>query len=195
MHAFTYTVWPVLAGVLVACSGPTVVTTEDAAPASAPPTATAPSTTVGSNAQLANAFDFAVEADGQTAYYFTSPSGSWECAIVPRVRAGCQNARNTARIGITGAPAQVPGEDGRPAPPNAVVVTHEAAARLVALDDPPFGTEDDSATELPFDRILAVGGFRCNVQEAVGISCQSERSGDGFTFSSDEFRPDYTDLP
>ncbi|MEZ0340903.1 hypothetical protein ACAG25_13060 [Mycobacterium sp. pV006] len=193
MHAFTFAGLPVLAGVLVACSGPTVITTDDAAPAPAPPTVAAPSTTVASNARLANAFDFAEEVDGQTAYYFTSPSGNWECAIVPRVHAGCQNARNSARIGITGAPAQVSGEDGRPAPPNAVVVTHDRAARLVALDDPPFGTDD--ATELPYDRILAVGGFRCNVQEAVGISCQSERSGNGFTFSADEFRPGYTDLP
>lgn len=51
------------------------------------------------------------------------------------------------------------------------------------------------AAELPFNRILAVAGFRCNIQEATGLSCQSELSGKGFTFSADGFTPSYTDVP
>ncbi|MGE2835952.1 hypothetical protein [Mycobacterium sp. SMC-4] len=196
MRALTYAGLPALVlGAVVACSGPAVITTDDASAPPAPSPAPAPPTTVRSNAHLANAFDFAADVDGQTGYYFTSPSGNWECAIVPRVHAGCQNARNSARIGITGAPAQVPGEDGTPSPPNAVVVQRDGAPRFVALDSPAFGLEDAAAPELPFNRILAAAGFRCNVQEAVGISCQSERSGNGFTFSADGFRPGYTDVP
>ena len=51
------------------------------------------------------------------------------------------------------------------------------------------------ATVLPFGEVLAVAAFRCNVQEASGISCLSEKSGRGFTFSADGFTFQYTDLP
>jgi hypothetical protein len=43
--------------------------------------------------------------------------------------------------------------------------------------------------------ILAAAGFRCNVQEATGVSCLSEFSDKGFTFSADGFAPQYTDFP
>ncbi|MGE2735169.1 hypothetical protein [Mycolicibacterium vaccae] len=195
MHASLIAGLPVLAVAAVACAGPTVVTTDDAAPPAVTSSAAAPSTTVRGNAHLANAFDFAADIDGQTAYYFVSPSGNWECAIVPRMYAGCQNARNTSRLGIAGAPATVPDTDDSPRAPNALIVEHDGAARFVARDGAPFGLNDGSATELPFNRILAVAGFRCNVQESTGISCLSERSGEGFTFSADGFRPGYTDVP
>lgn len=184
------------AAVLTAgCGGPRVVSTDDTAPAPNTAAAPAPTTTRPSNAHLANAYHFAAEVDGQTGYYFTSPSGRWECAIVPRVHAGCQNARNTASIGISGAPDRVPGADGEPSSPNAIVVDRDAEPRFVALAAPAFGLSPGPATELPFNRILAVADFRCNVQEAVGISCRSETSGKGFTFSADSFVAQYTDVP
>ena len=37
--------------------------------------------------------------------------------------------------------------------------------------------------------------FRCNIQEETGVSCLSEQSGDGFTFSADGFVPQYTEVP
>ena len=43
-------------------------------------------------------------------------------------------------------------------------------------------------------KILAAAGFRCNVQES-GVSCQSETSGKGFTFSAKGYTPQYTDVP
>ncbi|BBX16394.1 hypothetical protein MDUV_12540 [Mycolicibacterium duvalii] len=185
-----------LAVAAVACTGPTVITTDDATYTPAPSSAPAPTTTVASNAHLANAFDFAAEVDGDTAYYFTSPSRRWECAIVPRVRAGCQNAQSST-LGVTGAPPAVPGPDGTSGAPNAVVVDRTAPPRFARLDTPAFGLGEDGqeAAVLPFNRILAVAGFRCNVQEAVGISCLSESSGNGFTFSADEYRPHYVDVP
>ena len=64
----------------------------------------------------------------------------------------------------------------------------------VALDAPEFTLDPGPATVLPFNRILAVAGFRCNVQES-GVSCISERSGKGFTFSDDGVFPQYTDVP
>ncbi|UXA20798.1 hypothetical protein KXD98_13900 [Mycobacterium sp. SMC-4] len=197
MHAFRYAGLPVIVLTAVACSGPTVITTEDATYTPVPTSTAAPETTAAGNAHLVNAFDFAAEVDGQTGYYFTSPSGRWACAIEPRVRAGCQNAQSPHRIGVTAAPAEVPRPNGTLAAPNAIVVERDAEPRFVPLDTPAFGLDADAepATVLPFNRILAVAGFRCNVQETVGISCLSELSGQGFTFSADTLRLHYTDVP
>ena len=63
------------------------------------------------------------------------------------------------------------------------------------LQQPEFSLDPGPAKVLPFNRILAVAGFRCNVQEAAGVSCQSEFTGKGFTFSPDGFVPQYTDVP
>src|SRR5882757_5268509 len=76
------------------CSSGTIVNTDDAAtPAPATsPTAPSPSKSP-SNEHLANAFDYAAHgADGETGYYFTSPSKRWVCAIFPRKTAGCQSS-------------------------------------------------------------------------------------------------------
>ena len=180
-----------------ACSGgPAVVNTDDAAPAATPTAATTPSSTRPSNAHLANAFHFAAQVDGATGYYFVTPSGRWECAIVPRAEAGCQNAKApTSAIAITGTPDEVPGPDGEPATPNAIVVDRTADPQFVALAPPQFGLDPGPATVLPFNRILVVAGFRCNVQEAFGISCMSEFSGRGFTFSAEGYTTTYTDVP
>ncbi|MCV7128574.1 hypothetical protein H7I42_15355 [Mycolicibacterium vanbaalenii PYR-1] len=195
MPAIKYVCLMLLALGSVSCSGPTVVNTDESTVPPRPSASAAPTTTRPSNAHLANAYHFAAEVDGQTGYYFTSPSGRWECAIVPRVRAGCQDTRNAASIGITGAPDEVPGADGEPSAPNAIVVDRDADPQFVALATPAFGLAPDPAPELPFNRILAVAGFRCNVQESVGISCLSEASGKGFTFSADGFAAQYTTCP
>ncbi|PRC45464.1 hypothetical protein C6A85_95020 [Mycobacterium sp. ITM-2017-0098] len=179
----------------VACSGPVVINSDDTTPARTSAVAPAPTTTRPSNVHLANAFDFAADVDGQTGYYFTSPSGRWECAIVPRVSAGCQNAQSTSSIGIDDAPDEVPGPDGEPTTPNAVLVDRTADPRFVALAPPGYALDPGPAIELPFNRILAVAGFRCNIQETAGISCQSEASGKGFTFSADGLTATYTDVP
>ncbi|MDG4666859.1 hypothetical protein [Mycobacterium sp. 236(2023)] len=166
-----------------ACAGPTVITSDN----SVTPTAAAPpppTTTKPSNAHLANAFDFAADVAGRTGYYFVSPSGRWKCAIIPRASAGCQNANGTA-LNIDGTPDSVTG----------IVVDRTADATFVTRDEPGFALEPGPATELPFNRILAVGGFRCNIQEASGISCLSELSGKGFTFSAEGFITSYTDVP
>lgn len=178
-----------------ACSGPVVINSDDTTRAQTSAGAPAPTTTRPSNAHLANAFDFAADVDGQTGYYFTSPSGRWECAIVPRASAGCQNAQSTSSIAINEAPDEVPGPDGEPTAPNAILVDRTADPRFAALAPPGYALDPGPATKLPFNRVLAVAGFRCNVQEATGISCQSEVSGKGFTFSADGFTATYTDVP
>ena len=76
------------------CDSGTVVNTDEARPTtqtstSAPPPLPAPA----NNDALVNAFAYgAPQSDGQTAYYFTSPSKRWVCAVIPRETAGCQSS-------------------------------------------------------------------------------------------------------
>jgi hypothetical protein len=177
------------------CSGGTVTTTDES-PTAAPAGTPSPSTPPPSNAHLANAFDYVAYPPAGTSYHFTSPSGNWSCAIIPRDRVGCQSTANwPSAMGITGAPDSVPGSDGDAATPNALVIPRDGDAQFVALDEPEFALDPGPAKVLPFNRILAAAGFRCNVQEATGVSCLSEFSDKGFTFSADGFVPQYTDVP
>lgn len=178
-----------------ACTGPTVINSGDPAPASQAPPASS-STTTPSNTHLVNGFDYAVQDGEATGYFFTSPSGRWQCAIKPRLEAGCQNATAPASaIRVAGAPDEVPGPDGEAERPNAIRVNRTGAPEFAVVPSTVYGLDPDPAKVLPFNRILAVAGFRCNVQEATGISCLSETSGAGFTFSSDEFSMHYVDVP
>ncbi|MCV7038478.1 hypothetical protein BST36_09815 [Mycolicibacterium moriokaense] len=178
------------------CSSGPITNTDDTPAAGPVGTSMTPSAPPPGNAHLANAFDYVAHPPGGTTYYFTSPSGAWACALVPRVKAGCQSVNNwPSGLGITGAPDSVPDATGDEVSPNAVVVPREGDARFVALEQPEFALKPGPAKVLPFNRILAAAGFRCNVQEATGVSCLSEFSGKGFTFSPDGFAPRYTDVP
>lgn len=181
-------IWAVTAAMLiVACSGPTVINTSEspARPATAAPTAT-PSAPP-SNAHLVNAFDYVGHVGDITGYYFSTPSGRWRCAILTHAKAGCQ-ASSSWQSGL--------GVQDEPDSTNAIVVDEEGDPQFVELGRPEFWLQDDTAKTktLQFNRILAAAGFRCNVQEA-GVSCLSETSGKGFTFSGDGFAPQYTDVP
>ena len=68
-------------------------------------------------------------------------------------------------------------------------------AVLLALDEPEFSLTSGPANVLPFNRTLIAARFRCNIQEETGVSCVSEQSGNGFTFSADGFAPQYTEVP
>jgi hypothetical protein len=178
------------------CSDGTIVNTDEApmpTQVTAPP-APSPSQRP-TNEHLANAFDYAAHGvDGETGYYFTSPSKRWVCAIFPRKTAGCQSSTGSA-IAIKGAPTSVPGPQATATAPNAIEVDGAADAQFASLDPPGYALDPGPATVLPFGEILAVAAFRCNVQEASGISCLSEKSGKGFTFSADGYTFQYTDLP
>ena len=179
---------------VVACSSGRVVNTGEAPPV--PPTdATAPTSPVRtSNDGLANAFDYSAQPDGRTAYYFTSPSKRWVCAIIPREEAGCQAATGST-IPITGRPDTVLDAQGASTAPNAIQIDRLADAVFASVEAPGFALVPGPAVELPFGKVLTVAGFQCNVQEATGISCLSELSGKGFTFSADGYSLQYTDLP
>ncbi len=191
---------PVLPLVAAAIAGTgctdTVINTDEARPTTQPSTTTTPPlANPPNNDNLANAFDYAApQSDGDTAYYFTTPSKRWVCAIVPHDSAGCQSSAAGA-IAVKGAPSTVPGHDGTDQTPNAIQVGRLEAPRFAALDAPGYSQVPGPAAVLPFGKVLIASGFRCNVQEATGISCASEVTGQGFTFSADGYAPQYTDLP
>jgi hypothetical protein len=176
------------------CSSGPVVNTDNTAAAVQPGATAPPSTPPPSNAHLVDAFDYVAHIDDATRYYFTTPSGRWRCAIVPRVKAGCQ-AAGSAGLGIDGAPDTVPDAQGEPAAPNAIVIDRGGDPHFASLQEPEFTPDPGPANTLQFNRILAAAGFRCNVQESSGVSCLSELTGRGFTFSTEGYTLQYTDVP
>jgi hypothetical protein len=91
-------------------------------------------------------------------------------------------------------PDTITDADGAAVAPNALVVPDVGEAHFVKLGPDEFTLTTGTAKTLQFGKVLAAAGFRCNVQD-LGISCLSEDSTEGFTFSSDGFTPAYTDLP
>lgn len=175
-----------------ACTSGAVINNDDVA-APRPVTTTTPPPQFGT-ANLVDASSFLIKSEGRSGYYFTTPSGRWNCAIVPHEQAGCELAAGlSAGTGIATAPTEVPDGSGATARPNAITVDREHDARFVALGSPVFSAS--TAPVLPFGKVLAVAGFRCNVQEETGVSCVRELTGKGFTFSGDDFALRYTDVP
>lgn len=174
------------------CSSPISISndTNQQLPPPPPPT---PSTRP-SNDKLVNAFDYYTRTDEDHAgYYFVSPSGSWRCVIVPRTWAGCQSSGGG--LGIAGAPQSVTDDSGRSVAPNAILVRTEGNARFASVDAGLFRPPTGTAKTMPFNMILAAAGFRCNVQQQAGISCVSDETGNGFTFSTSGAVWQYTDVP
>ena len=196
MRAITRTSALAVAALAIAgCSDVTVINTgEPPAQTAAAPTS-APSTPP-SNVHLVNAFDYVGHVGEITGYYFTTPSGKWRCAILAHTKAGCQASSSwRSGVGITGEPDSVPDAAGQATTPNAIAVDRDGDPQFVALERPEFWLDPGPAKALRFNRILASAGFRCNVQEESGVSCQSETSGKGFTFSTEGYTPQYTDVP
>jgi hypothetical protein len=171
---------------IAGCSDQPVINTPEPphqTAASAP--TTAPSTPP-SNAHLANAFNYVGHVGEITGYYFTTPSGKWRCAILAHTKAGCQASSSwQSKMGVPGEPDLT----------NAIAVDRDGDPQFVALDRPEFWLDPGPANALQFNRILASAGFRCNVQERSGVSCLSETSGKGFTFSAEGYTLQYTDVP
>ena len=185
----------ILAAVLATgCGGPAVVNTGEPPATSRsaePPAAPAPV----NDLRMVSAFDYVAHVDGTAGYYFTTPSGKWACAILPREKAGCQSASGwPSAMGLPGEPDSAADAAGDTGVPNAIIIEREGDGHFAALEAPEFAVDPGPAKALQFDEILVVAGFRCNVQEA-GVSCMSEQSGQGFTFSSEGFQMRYTDLP
>jgi hypothetical protein len=170
---------------LAGCSADHIINTPEPSGQTTPASAAAPSAPP-SNAHLANAFDYVGHTGDVTGYYFTTPSGKWKCAILSHAKAGCQAASGwQSGLGVQDEPEST----------NAIVVDRDGDPQFVALQQPEFWMVPGPANPLQFNRILAAAGFRCNVQEESGVSCLSEASGKGFTFSAEGYTPQYTDVP
>lgn len=176
------------------CSAERVVNTGEWATITTTSTSVAPVLPPTSPAHLADASEFVAHPDGpQAVYYFTTPSGRWHCAIVPRTWAGCQNSG--AALGIADAPETVRDAAGTQTAPNAIVIGPQGEPYFAALEQPGFTLVQGEANVLTFNQTLIAARFRCNVQEATGVSCLSEASGKGFTFSADGYTPQYAEVP
>lgn len=174
------------------CTAERVVNTGEWETVTSPTTPEAPPLPPTNPALLANAFDFVAYPNDQAAYYFSTPSGRWQCAILPRDKAGCRATGGA--LSIVGAPDTVTDAAGKEKPPNAIVIEPPGDAHFAAVAAAEF-SPPESANVLPLNRTLVVARFRCNIQEAAGVSCLSEESGAGFTFSADGFVPQYTEVP
>ena len=108
------------------------------------------------SAHLANAFEFVGYKNDQAAYYFATPSGRWQCAILPREKAGCQ-ATGGGALSVAGAPDTVPDADGesrygvRTETFLIVIGTAGANARFAVRKAPVIRARPEPAT-LPFNR-------------------------------------------
>jgi hypothetical protein len=178
--------------VVTGCTSERVVNTGDWEAATTPPTSASPPLPPMSRAHTAEALDFFANPGGRVAYYFSTPSGRWQCGVLPRDKAGCQ--ATAGALGIAGAPETVRDAAGEQVPPNAIVIEPEGAAHFAALDTAQFAPPRP-ADVLPFNQTLAVARFRCNIQETKGVACLSEESGKGFTFSADGFNLQYSEVP
>ena len=135
---------------------------------------------------------FRAESDGAIGYFFTAPTGGWRCAIRPWQEAGCSTA-NGDPLPVAGAPLVPSHYDQAPVPPNAIVVTDETA-QFASQGDPHYLRYDAPARTLDYGETLQALGYTCNVQES-GISCKNDATGDGFTFSADGYKFEYTPVP
>ncbi|MET4050625.1 MULTISPECIES: hypothetical protein [unclassified Rhodococcus (in: high G+C Gram-positive bacteria)] len=122
-------------------------------------------------------------------FYFTSPSGKFECAIVVTETsvAGCHGEfpRSAPRVAGSGAPESS-------VAPNTVEITAGSPARFLSSGDPRFHRFDGTAKELPYGLTLAVpgsgrsNGLECRVEESSGVTCL-DQVGHGFTVSDKAF--------
>ncbi|MFD4292832.1 hypothetical protein ACFWQG_06385 [Rhodococcus sp. NPDC058532] len=145
--------------------------------APAPAATTTRSTSVTpSAAPAAQVADYLGEAGGS--YYFTSPSGKFECAVItaPTPVAGCHGS-------LPGTAPRVPAPSGPGTTiPNAIRVVTGEPGEFVSTGDPAFHRFDGPAKALPYGSPLRVQGFTCTVDRRAGVTCESG-SGHGFTVS------------
>lgn len=139
----------------------------------------APATT--STPPAAQAAEYAGTETGS--YYFTSPSGKFECAVItaPTPVAGCHGT-------LPSSAPRVPAASGTgTTTPNSIRVTASGPGRFVESGDPAFHRFDTPATPLPYGSPLRVQGFTCSVDERAGVTCVST-AGNGFTVSDSAYR-------
>ncbi|MCJ0894833.1 hypothetical protein [Rhodococcus sp. ARC_M5] len=175
---------------------PTPITTAPSVPSatSAAPSTTATGTRTSTTAApsspaaaQAKPQDYAGKAPGW--YYFSSPSGKFECgiAILESSIAGCHGPLPESAPEVPGS-----GASGTAVKPNSVQLIAGSPAKFESLGDPKFHRFDGPAAALPYGEMLTVAGsgstngLRCTVDEQTGVTC-TDQVGHGFTVSDEDF--------
>ncbi|MGV8875358.1 MAG: hypothetical protein ACOH2Q_22730 [Rhodococcus sp. (in: high G+C Gram-positive bacteria)] len=148
-------------------------------------TTTAPPTS--SAAAQAKSQDYAGKAPGW--YYFSSPSGKFECgiAVLDTSIAGCHGSLPDSAPEVAGI-----GASRSAVEPNAVQLIAGSPAKFESLGDPKFHRFDGPAAALPYGEVLTVAGsgstngLQCSVDEKTGVTC-TDQVGHGFTVSAESF--------
>ncbi|WP_174565480.1 hypothetical protein [Rhodococcoides yunnanense] len=157
-------------------------------PSSALPSSIQPSSSPTTTSAPPTADASAFEAD-RGYFYFTSPSGKFECGIVVTDSsvAGCHGDF----------PSSAPKVEGSGAPestvaPNTVELTAGSPARFLSSGDPRFHRFGGTAPELAYGETLSIpgsgssNGLSCRVEESTGVTCL-DQVGHGFTVSDSAF--------
>lgn len=139
---------------------------------------------------------YAWQEGGLQGFFFTTPSGLWRCAILADSAqggsddqmAGCQPS-SSMPMNVAGAPSVPDHYSGNVTAPNAILVNATGDARFASLSQALFWRYDTTPV-LSYGQTLSTNGFSCNVQES-GVSCRSDRSGKGFTFSTGGYQFEY----
>ncbi|WP_230596360.1 MULTISPECIES: hypothetical protein [Rhodococcus] len=175
---------------------PTPITTAPSAPSAAPASPSTAATTTPTSttatptspaAPQAKPQDYAGKAPGW--YYFSSPSGKFECgiAVLESSIAGCHGSLPSSAPEVPGS-----GASETAVKPNAVQLIAGSPAKFESLGDPKFHRFDGPAAALPYGEELTVpgsgstNGLRCSVDEQTGVTC-TDQVGHGFTVSDDDF--------
>ncbi len=166
-------------------STPSPSSTIPPASTTAPPTTSATPTT--SAAAQVDSKDYAGKAPGW--YYFSSPSGKFECgiAVLNTSIAGCHGS-------LPDSAPKVPGSGASESlvEPNSVQLIAGSPAKFESLGDPKFHRFDGPAAALPYGEVLTVpgsgstNGLQCSVDEQAGVTC-TDQVGHGFTVSAEDF--------
>lgn len=162
------------------------------------PGASEPATSASPTRQLATPNDYVSRGSRYPQWGFVTPSSEWMCVIGAYPSGGdnaaCAVSPNQGPLPIADVPfAQAPTGEISSQIPNVISIpeSSDPAFRVVAE---PIWSGADPPRELPYDTVLQVGGFSCNVQRA-GVSCRSDSTGMGFTFSTKGYELTYTDVP
>lgn len=158
-------------------------------PSSMPPpsTTTTTATPTNSAAAQADSKDYAGKAPGW--YYFSSPSGKFECgiAVLNTSIAGCHGSLPDSAPKVPGS-----GASGTAVEPNSVQLIAGSPAKFESLGDPKFHRFDGPAAPLPYGEVLTIpgsgstNGLQCSVDEKAGVTC-TDQVGHGFTVSAEDF--------
>lgn len=130
-------------------------------------------------------------------YYFASPDGRWLCAITKGYRgetAGC-NGSQGEDFPVVRAPLVPHHYDQHLTQPNNIFVDVQSAG-FGNSGDPGFwrfdgGLPPQQSPVLHSGQSLSVLGYTCNTQ-GIWVSCRNDATGNGFTFSTDGYKFEYT---